>query len=262
MKKVALAVIGATAAGIGAASERSDAIIFEKGMIPGADFGAAMYAAPYMGDKAAILFRECLDAGVMDADGRLHPSMLSPFLALRLKRSGAEVRLFARVLDVCPCEEGFALRFFDAEGLHVCIARQVLITTHDAQPGGQAQTAWKKYLCAQLCCAGGKEIHPARGRDWDIVRGTLNHERIFRVAIPTDADWPEARLRLHERWQAVCGCELAGWQIAAVASSFAYTFERPICRKLENGVWYLPSASLGNPVDAFCGGAACAINIG
>lgn len=263
MKKVALAIVGATTAGVAAAAAWGEgALLLEKGMLLGAEFGAAMCAAPYAGDQTAPFFRACLETGVMDAAGRLHPAGLSPLLAGRLKESAAEPRLFTRLLEARPCPGGYALNFMDAEGLHACVAERLLLTTHDAQPGAAAADMWKKYLCAQLCCVGGEEIACARGEDWDIVQGTLRCERIFRLALPREADWPAARRRLHRRFLAAREDVLAGWQLAAVASSFFYEFDRPVCRQLENGMWYLPSASFGGPAEAYAGGAACAINIG
>ena len=57
MKKVALAIVGATTAGVAAAAAWGEgALLLEKGMLLGAEFGAAMCAAPYAGDQTAPFF--------------------------------------------------------------------------------------------------------------------------------------------------------------------------------------------------------------
>lgn len=255
-----LAVIGATSAGIGAAVNADEnAVIFEKGMLLGSEFGASLHSGVWQGGKEDGMFRRLMTCGAVSEDGVLHYPGLAPQLALIVKehRKTVGLKLFTRVTDVFPCEDGFRLTYLDAEGFHSGFAEHVIVTAHDGQPCCERNTHRRKLLCAQLSSDGDEEIRGRRTENWFIESGAVARERIFCVPVDECPDMQSAREKLHTLWMSASRKELAGWALAAVSLKFAYEYDRPICEKLENGAVYLPSASFGNPIGAFNGGAKC-----
>jgi len=252
MQTKPIAVLGASAAGIGAALARpEDTVLLEEGMLLAPEYVAAMnirpFAKPAAQDLAIALYAQCRGLGLLDEAGRPHVFPLPSLLAQQLLESRADVRLRTLVTRADRVPEGWRLTLFDAEGFHTLAARQLLDTRE--QPFG------KRSLCAMLSGSGEEPSLP-EDSGATLLRGALPSE--FALKLPVAADWPRARAALRDFWRAH---RPEGWQIASVAPRFAYDYEAPVEGLGPDGRRLCVSSAFGNLMSAFEGGIACACTL-
>lgn len=252
MQTKSIAVLGATAAGIGAALARpEDVVLLEEGMLLAPEYVASLNIRPFHKPAAqglaGDLYDQCLGLGLLDEVGRPHVFPLPSLLAQRLLESEADVRLCTLVTGVTRVEEGFLLTIFDAEGFHT-LTVQMLVDTRE-QPSGQ------RSLCAMLA-GSGAEPRLAESAGASLLQGALPGE--FALKLPVSADWPQARAALRDFWQAN---RPEGWQIASIAPCFAFDYEAPLVGVGPDGRRLCISGSFGDLMSAFEGGIACACTL-
>ncbi len=252
MQAMPIAVLGATAAGIGAALARpEETVLLESGMLLAPEYVASLnirrFQKPSGRDQAMGLYAQCQSLGLLDAAGHPHVFPLPSLLAQRLLDSNADVRLCAMLTRAERLDEGWLLTYFDAEGFHTLKARELLDTRE--QPSG------RRSLCAMLAGSGTRP-HLPESTGASLLQGALPGE--FALKLPVSAEWPMARAALRDFWRKF---QPEGWQIASVAPCYAYDYEAPVVGLGPDGRHQCVSSAFGDLMSAFEGGIACACTL-
>ena len=188
-------LVGATARACGMALAHPETtLILESGLHPAPEFTLSLDPET-AGTPVSATGRALADAlvrdGILSEDGRLYHQPMGYALASFLAARGVTILYAATYAGREPAPDGVRVTAVGYDGPATFTARRVL----DTRPG--------KALALTGVLA---------------REGTSTETRLFRVALPPDADWTRARFALHDAWTARQN-EFPGFRLVAEAGA-------------------------------------------
>lgn len=188
-------LVGATARACGMALAHPETtLILESGLHPAPEFTLSLDPET-AGTPVSATGRALADAlvrdGILSEDGRLYHQPMGYALASFLAARGVTILYAATYAGREPAPDGVRVTAVGYDGPATFTARRVV----DTRPG--------KALALTGVLA---------------REGTSTETRLFRVALPPDADWTRARFALHDAWAARQG-EFPGFRLVAEAGA-------------------------------------------
>lgn len=254
-----LLICGATLAGLGAAAAaleaKRDVVVVERTSLVGREFIEAFNPGSGSG-KPATDFGQRVRSGwiernLMEENGPVHLPGLHPVLCLLIKQYGLKVRFLTEIVGVAERDGRYEVLLHDASGSRPLRVEEILDTsTERLTVPGRLVIPESKRLNAYLHHPDLRNaVMPAPfDESMSVCGGRFPSEVILKVNVAPEADWLQARQRLHQFWQAR-PAEWAPWTIAAVAGTFDSTVPGGPQRLGERWSW-LPSEAFANPLSA------------
>ncbi|GHV44468.1 hypothetical protein FACS189492_0870 [Clostridia bacterium] len=259
-------ILGASAFGCGFAVTCRDCMVIEPLLLVGSEFAATYRCTPLrisrgLSNEGQKLIEEMLERDILTPDGDLSVSPVSGLLANALLEANVPVLLMSRVNNVVRRDDEWRVSYFGMNGWGHIDCRRVLDTTALGMgfKTGNVPCATKA-LCAMLCADALPNVKDVAGfsrGELSVSKGRFADERILKLSVSRDMSYTDARLKMLQQWETLGDSAFAGWRIAAIASMFDYSYEKPIDMTVDKGFRWIPSSSYATVIDAFEGGVTC-----
>ena len=247
MKFYDLVVIGATFAGIGAASANAGrTIILESRQQIGYEFinsykyGTEWSKTPET--ELGLKFKDDLcNRGVLSADGFVHMPALAPIICDYVNKHKLDLLLMTDIINIENTEDLYYITIHNVSGFEVIKAAKVLDTRFNNVK------ITNKYINAMLTNYENDEV--LSNLTYACVEKGLFGEYVLKYEIDIEDNWIIAREKLHRFWNNRPG-NLNKWVISSVADCFE--IKSDIIKGITNDkVSYICSAAFNNAIQAF-----------
>ncbi len=250
-KHYSILAVGGTLTALGLASKDSESvIILERSASIGSEYINA-HAPGKNWDKTKLshyglgLKKELIERNIL-AEGHAHIPALSPVLLNRIKNEKLNVLFWTELVEIKQNGNVFEATLFNASGLHKITVEKIIDTTSERLSAPGTKTINAKSINALLYC--GEKCPRPLLKEMKIQRGRFASEKYLKVPVKIEDNWPAARKKLLESWQARPK-EIESWKMASTASAFSYESTKGPFEVAKNWT-HLPSSGYTNPLES------------
>ena len=255
LERIGTVVLGATFLGAGYTLTHKDCLLLEPTAGLATDYVACMRRAVVREEEAVsqpgrTLHGEIVRRGLVNKNGLCHVFPTAGILSKLLLENHVPTLLDTVPTAIEKTADGFTVEAYGPDGRHTFSCSRILDTT----PFG-ADILLEKTLGASLAAENETPVE-IETDTFRVESGRFCGEGYFRVKLPFDATYTQARERLHTLWESEICAKLGGaFRLGAVASAFSYIFSHEY-EETKDGARHLPSASFSSPLSAFEKGCA------
>jgi hypothetical protein len=252
--------LGASAFAVAAASIKpANSLIIERNLSPASEFSGALQPNVLAGEESDVAreIRAHIEAEGLAAQGLCHTPPISDIVCSFILKKKINIFLNAEIIAVRSRNGGYEIRLIGSDGHSAVRCRRIVDTTPSAWKDAGLNEIQAKYLSATLIGNPQCELSRFASQDWELFTGALEGETYFRVRLPHNIGWTDARLRLHETFERFRASNGGCFKMGAEATEFGYAYHLPKVVKRIGVNWdWIPGAQYANLIAALNGGAS------
>jgi len=237
-------IIGATAYGIGFASQKPDEVlVIERTALVAPEYIDSLHVGSTEWNPTEPmgfdLKNELLSRNVLSAAGRFHAPGAASTLFDLIQKKDISVLFLTDVIGIEKMESDYEITIYNNSGFQKISAGRVIDTTPKAD---------KKSINAFVVSNGNPCDHPM------LRQGRFENEFILCVPLEMEDDWIAARKKVHTFWQNR-DAGLKDWTLVSIASTFDFTVDNTVDEPGPYAIqerWeWMPGNAYGNLLEAF-----------
>jgi len=255
MRKAATVLFGATMFSLGYVLSHpdEDTLIIEKNANLLPDFVQPMNAKKvddfnFKSDIAKDVCEELKKRYIMNDEGIYHNFLVSFAMGQRMNKVTDRRFLFmTETLNITKSSDGYEIDIFCADGFCKVKTQRIIDTTSLGVIDYNLSIGYEKSICCMVSKESEKYSLPDNAK---VIDGLWN-ELILKYAVDKNADITSAKKTAFDTVNHITGCKLL-----SVSAYFAYDFKATENHRINDGHYFIPSASYSNILSALDGGAS------